>query len=259
MKHTFTFLVLPLLFLLMSCESSVESGENTFAEKISEDVIGENNFEIASRKLIREGRIEFETDDLGVTRKIILEAVAKHKAYVSSDLEDNYAERIRNTLIIRVPAENFEALYNDATVGVGEFDNKEINVKDVTAEYLDIEVRMTTKKQLEKRYTELLSQAKNVTEILEIENELGKLRADIESTEGRLKYLKDRISFSTLTISFYESNPVQTAFGGKFKSGFRNGWENLIWFFVALINIWPFILFAFGIVFGIRYYRRKKR
>jgi hypothetical protein len=103
-----------------------------------------------------------------------------------------------------------------------------------------------------------LKKAKNVIEILEIEKQIGQLRSEIESIEGRLKYLQNQVSFSTLTMTFYEDLPNQTEFGQKFKNGFRNGWDNLILFFVVLTNIWPFILIGLGLVVGLRIYRRKK-
>ena len=39
-------------------------------------------------------------------------------------------------------------------------------------------------------------------------------------------------------MTFYERIPNENQFGQKFKNGFKNGWNNLIGFFVALTNIW---------------------
>lgn len=128
----------------------------------------------------------------------------------------------------------------------------------IQAKSIETTERKLTKKELEARYLDILKQAKKVTELLEIENQIGQLRSDIESIEGRLKYLQDQVSFSTLTMTFYEAIPNETAFGQKFKNGFRNGWYNLIWFFVALTNIWPFILVGLGLILGVRFYRRKR-
>jgi predicted nucleic acid-binding Zn-ribbon protein len=41
--------------------------------------------------------------------------------------------------------------------------------------------------------------------VLQVENELSRLREQIESTEERLRYLKDQVSLSTLTITFYQT------------------------------------------------------
>jgi len=227
-------------------------------EEVIAPTTEQNTAESVERKLIKEGRVEFETGNLSATRKTIFEAVKKYKAYVSSDQEFKFPGRKSNTVVIRVPADNFDNLLSDATQGVDKFDSKEINVKDVTEEFLDIQARLKTKKELEHRFIELLKEAKNVIEILEIEKQIGQLRSDIESIEGRLKYLQDRVSFSTLTMTFYESIPNETQFGQQFKNGFRNGWDNLIWFFVVLTNIWPFILIGLALLIGLRVYRSKE-
>ncbi|MCF8258938.1 MAG: DUF4349 domain-containing protein [Flavobacteriales bacterium] len=210
------------------------------------------------RKLIKEGDVVFETEDIRSTRTNVLEVVKKHKAYVSADEEFNSSGRESSTLTIRVPAESFDQLLNEATSGVDKFERKEITVKDVTEEFLDVQARLKTKKELEARFLELLKEAKKVPDVLEIETQLGQLRSDIESVEGRLKYLESRVSLSTLTMTFYETVPTTVQFGQKFRNGFSNGWDNLIWFFVFLTNIWPFILLAFGLIIGLKLRRKKQ-
>ena len=247
------------LSIVIGCSPNPDS---TSMEAVDEEVAApttkQTTPETDERKLIKEGRVEFETGNLTSTRKTVFEAVNKHKGYISSDQEFKSPGRKSNTVIIRVPAANFDNVLKEATQGVESFESKEINVKDVTEEYLDVQARLKTKKELEQRFIELLKEAKNVTEVLEIEKQIGQLRSEIESVEGRLKYLQDRVSFSTLTMIFYESTPNETEFGRKFENGFRNGWDNLIWFFIALINIWPFILIGLGIIVGIKVYRRNR-
>jgi hypothetical protein len=259
MKHMTKYLGLIILLAIFGCAQNSDTANIEMAkEEIVAPTTEQKTNETVDRKLIKEGRVEFETDNVNTTRKTIFEAVNKYKGYVSSDQEFKSTGRKSNTVIIRVPADKFDNLLSDATIGVEKFDSKEINVKDVTEEFLDIQARLKTKKELELRYIDLLKQAKNVIEILEIEKQIGQLRSDIESIEGRLKYLQDRVSFSTLTMTFYETIPNETEFGQKFKNGFRNGWDNLIWFFVVLTNIWPFILIGLGLIFGIRFYRKRK-
>jgi len=218
----------------------------------------EYNFE---RKLIKSGDVSFETDSIAETKKRIKQAVKKYKAYISSEVEDNYYEKISNDITIRVPFENFDKLLADIGKGVERFDSKNISISDVTSEYLDVEARIKTKKELESRYHELLNKANSVSEILEIEREIANLRADIESYEGRLKYLKNQVSYSTLEVNFYKTKDIttQSKFGNKFSDGFSNGWDNFIWFFVFLANLWPFILVILTIVFFVVRHERKRR
>ena len=211
------------------------------------------------RKLIKDGNVTFETDDINATRATVFESIEKNKGYISSDREYKSNGKVSNTLIIRVPSKNFDSLLSEATQGVSKFDSKNIEIEDVTEEFLDIQARLKTKKELEIRYLEILKKANTVSEILEIEKQMGELRADIESTEGRLKYLESRVSFSTLTMIFYQKVSFDNAFGNKFKDGFKDGWENLIRFFVILTTIWPFILIGIGLIFGLIKWRKRKR
>lgn len=211
------------------------------------------------RKLIKDGRVEYQTDQIDATRQLVFAAVEKHKGYIASDQEYTTPGRTSNTLVIRVPANNFDKLLREATAGVKKFDAREINVKDVTEEFLDIQARLKTKKELEARFLELLKKANTVTEILEIEKQLATLRADIESVEGRLKYLENQVSLSSLTMTFYENTPVYTGVTADFKNGFQNGWDNLIQFFVLLTNIWPFIVLGVLLMIGLVTYRKRRR
>jgi len=252
------FCVLFFVILSMGCSKndgvSIETGTKESIASETEQLQDTN----IKRKLIKEGRVMFETNDVDATRKIIFESVKKYDAYIASDRESKSNNQVNNTLIIRVPRLNFDKLLNEATKGITKFENKDIDIKDVTEEFLDIQARIKTKKELENRYLELLKKANKVTEILEVEKQIGLLRSDIESIEGRLKYIKNKVSFSTLTITFYQTVPNKIAFGNKFKEGFENGWDNLIWFFVLLVNIWPFIIIGLGLGFGIFFWRRKK-
>lgn len=244
--------------LIVSC--SGHSSEEHYAvssEEFAAPIKAKEDQKI-ERKLIKEGWLEFETKSLLSTRNNILEAVNTYNAYISSDQEFKSTGKVSNTLAIRIPAMYFDDFLNSATEGVERFDVKNINVKDVTEEYLDVEARVKTKKALEERYVSLLEKASNITEILEIEKQIGELRTEIESIEGRLNFLQNQVSYSTLTITFYKKVPYETQFGEKFKNGLRNGWTNLVWFFVFLTNLWPFIVIGVGVFWGIRIYRRRK-
>lgn len=210
------------------------------------------------RKLIKEGFVSFETDDLKATRDHITKTVKEFKGYISSDNENRYNRKVSQTMEIRVPSAKFDEFLATATKGVGSFDSRRIDVSDVTEEFVDVEARLKAKKELETRYLQLLKEAKNVTEMLEVERELGHLRTDIESIEGRYNYLKNRVGFSTVNITFYEKIPGTNKFSSKFSDAFRNGWEGLIYFFIGLLNAWPFlIMLGVGGYFARRWWRKR--
>ncbi|GAA4793336.1 hypothetical protein GCM10023231_22000 [Olivibacter ginsenosidimutans] len=111
------------------------------------------------RKLIKEGTLTFETADLTQTKKQIMQAIKKHQGYIASENESNTSGSLNHTVIVRVPAKQFDIFIDDATKGIDRFDTKDIQVKDVTEEFVDIQARLKTKKELEQRYLDLLKKS----------------------------------------------------------------------------------------------------
>jgi hypothetical protein len=76
----------------------------------------------------------------------------------------------------------------------------------VTEQYLDVSLRLKNAREVRDRIAALLASAKTVEDSLKVERELERLSSEIERMEGRLKFLRDRAAYSTITISF---QPVQ--------------------------------------------------
>ena len=211
------------------------------------------------RMLIKTGNLTMQVDDVKQSRKQINDIANKFKAYISDERLDDYGDRLNTSLTIRVPSSSYDTLVA-LIEGVGEkTDSKSVNVQDVTEEYIDVEARLKTKKELEARYREILKQANTVTDILSVESNLNNVRAEIESMEGRLKYLMSQVSFSTLSLNFYQRLSTDYGFGGKFADGLSNGWTNFLGFFIGLANVWPFlILIGVGVWLFIRWRKKRK-
>lgn len=253
----------PLLFLFLvltfSCQNNASKERADAGNQVQMEAdVKEAPPEPVDLKLIKEGTVAFETESINETRKIILKAVERYKGYISSEQEIKHPSRYSTTLVIRVPAANFDILLNDATSGVERFETKEITVHDVSEEYVDIAARVKTKKELENRFIELLKKSKTVTEAIEIEKQIAALRGEIESIEGRMRYLDNRVSLSTLTMVINEPIEGESELGRRFSDAFGRGLDILTGFFVFLINIWPFLLIGALAVFGLRVYRRRK-
>jgi urease accessory protein UreE len=95
---------------------------------------------------------------------------------------------------------------------------------------VDVEARLAAKKKVEARYLELVAQAKTVTEVLEVERELGNVRAEIESMEGRMKVLRDQVAMSTLTITCTKPQARSDSFTPHVGVAVKEGWNNLLRF-----------------------------
>lgn len=211
------------------------------------------------RKLLKEGSVRFETHDIRETHAFITTLCRDHNAYIASESQNAYGSRLQQDLTVRIPADRFDAYVSNLVAHAGRVEQKSIDVSDVTEEFIDTEARMKTKKELEQRYRDLLRQAKNVSEVIAVEAQLVNVRADIESMEGRLKYLNDRVSLSTLDITFYEVIGTDFGFGSKSIAALGQGWDNLLAFLIGVLYLWPFILLIAAVAYGLNRWRKRKK
>ena len=278
MKHLFNlFICIAILTLVCTCSQENESLGIMVSQADSgsyehvQSATGSSQSEIPDfsevginyqRKIIKEGSISFESADAKKTRDDIVKNVNENKGYLSNDNITNYSGRTRYRITIRVPADNFDKLLEQISGTAKKVDSKEIKSLDVTEEFVDVEARIKTKKELEARYKELLKQANKVDDILTIEKEIGLLRTDIEAVEGRLRYLNDKVAYSTLIVEFYElneSSPESFGFVGKISNALYDGWTGVLWFFIGITNVWPFILMIIATIYVFRYFRKKRK
>ena len=241
-------------------EAKMAQGGGEFEAALAEDVSEQNlpPAEIIERKLIRNGSLEFQTEEVKKTKTEIEKICKELNAYISSESENNYGERLQYNQVIRVPANQFDALVARLEPLALKIENKNISTEDVTEQFIDVEARLKTKKELEARYREILKQAKTVEEIVSIESQIANVRSEIESMEGRLNFLKNQVSFSTLNVTYYETIGIDFGFASKLVQSLKGGWDNLLAFIIFLVNLWPFVLGLAALTFWF-WNKRKKR
>jgi hypothetical protein len=177
----------------------------------------------------------------------------RYGGYVVSSQASGSGEdaAVRSGLVtIRVPSLSFSRVLTDAGK-LGELRSREIDSQDVTEEFVDLEARLTNAEAQERSMRALLDQAKTVEEILQVRQVLGSIQSEIEQLKGRLRFLDEHTSYSTVTISVYESG-VQVAlvggwgFGQALKDAARGFVGTLNGMIVGLGEALPvLILFAF--------------
>lgn len=216
------------------------------------------------QKIIKTARLAFETKDVEATHKKILQLASQYKGLVQSDNSGKDYNRFFKNLTIRIPTENFQLFVDGISERVDYFDKRDISRQDVSEEFIDLEARLKAKRTLEERYLELLKKANNVKEMLEIERELSNIREEIEAKQGRLQYLQNQVSMSTVNIEFYRTTAetgITQSYGQKMKNAFQGGWNGISVFFLGILYLWPLILVAIVTVFVLRIFlkNRKKR
>ena len=90
---------------------------------------------------------------------------------------------------------------------------------------------------------------------IEIEEQIGDLREEIEAAEGRWRLMKNQVALSTLRIRMYEIHATPSQITNQIKEGFLEGWRGFIQVCMLLVYSWVFLLLA---AIGWIIYRRRK-
>jgi hypothetical protein len=166
-------------------------------------------------------------------------------------------------MVIRVPSARLDKLISDILVIAQKVEYQQIETADVTEEYIDINSRLKNQRAVERKFLLLLNRTDSIEEILKIETKLAEVRGQIESFEGRLKYLRSRVSLSTIhlnvsqKIDFKYTPEAMESFWERFKKSIDKGWKGFVVFVLFLIRLWP--LWIFGAIITIIIYRIDRR
>ena len=232
----------------------------------SNDLKTETSTATFTRKIIKDGSMEIRVKKLEQGKMQIDSLVKRFQGYYAEETFNNQDYSHDFTLKIRIPSEKFELFIAQAESAIGELVFKSVTSRDVTEEFIDLETRLKNKKNYLNRYGELLKQAKSVKDILEIEERTRVIEEEIESTEGRLKYLNNQVDFSTLELRITRKNDYnfipqnEGNFFDRLKFSLVKGWYGLVTFTLFIIRIWPFWIIVTVIYMLIRkILRRRKR
>jgi hypothetical protein len=186
-------------------------------------------------------------------------------AWVSRENMYNSDYRISTDLTIRVPADNLDKLNQSLIAIAKKVEYQNIEVADVTEEYIDVESRLKNHKALEQKYINLLRKAESMEDILKIEGKLAEVRSHIESIEGRKRYLDGRVTFSSINLNFfqrvdykYTPEPMDN-FWQRLVKALDKGWKGFVLFLLFLIRLWPFWILTVLVWFLYRTIRKRRR
>ncbi len=219
--------------------------------------------EITEKKIIKEGLMAIQVTSVKTAKSNMDALVRTHQGYYSQeDYQDSNYESTY-LLSIRIPSQLYEDFISAIESDNGKILHKTIEARDVTEEFIDITTRLENKRVYLKHYREILKKAVTIKEILEVEQYIRGLEEEIESAEGRLRYLSDKVSYSTLKLSITQPKEYKPSvfpedkFLYRLKSSFITGWDVFVELILMVVNLWPFAILLGICMFFWR--KRKKR
>jgi hypothetical protein len=149
----------------------------------------------SQKKIIRTGEIRIQVDDLKKTSTEITNKVNQIGGYVESESLSEYYSNSR----LRVPSDKLQA-FTEYIENTYEVQGKDFSSEDITDVYVDNEARLKNMKAEESQYLEIMKKAKTIEDTLKVQNELFRVRGEIESLESRQKVWDKDVSFSSVMI-----------------------------------------------------------
>ncbi|MEI9921089.1 MAG: DUF4349 domain-containing protein [Bacteroidota bacterium] len=248
--------------------AELESADTTSPEAIAQAQLGElpktDLYSNGVTKLIKTAHYRFQVSDVKKSSEAIELAIQKYPAYISaSDMKlDNPI--LENKITVRIQNEYFQELLKDIDKQALYVNFRDVKTEDVAKQFVDLESRLKTKREVEQRYMEILrSKAGTIEELLEAERQIGNLHEEIEATVSRINYLRDEVRYSTIELEFYQTINTKVATVDEIGAGSRlsdavgTGWNSVVTVVVGLVYLWPIFLLAAAGFFGYRYARRR--
>ncbi|RDU23964.1 DUF4349 domain-containing protein [Anaerosacchariphilus polymeriproducens] len=208
------------------------------------------------RKLIKNADLSVETKEFDDFINNLEKEINTLGGYTQSlDMQENGKKSVDNryaTIVARIPVEKLSDFINKVS-DTGNLTDKNINVEDVTLQYVDMESHKKALVVEQERLLEILKKAEKLEDIIAIENRLSEVRYQIESYESQMRTYDNQINYSTVTIKVTEvekETPVnKQTFFEEIKIGFVNNTDKIaigikslfIWF---IVNIPYFVILA---------------
>src|SRR5213083_1063080 len=166
----------------------------------------------ANRKLIRNATVQLEIVSFDDAVQKITALANEERGYVATTSSEKQANgKLRGTVVVKVLPENLDRFLQKVR-GLGELKNQTLGTEDVTKAYLDTDARLKNAHVIEQRLVDMLkTKTGKVSDLLQVEKELGRVREDIEKMQGELKYWDSQVQFATVTISLVEKDMEEPA------------------------------------------------
>jgi hypothetical protein len=194
--------------------SVAEQAEPTIAQvSLNQADQSQSMAEAMNRKIIRNADLTLEVGaPTEVQRKItsIAEALGGFVVTSESKLRQvgDSKQELEVNLVIRVPASQFGSALDQIRATASRVLQEKMTGQDVTEEFIDLEARIKTQKALELQFLEIMKQASKVADALEVQRQIAEVRTEIEKLEGRKRFLENRASLSTITVTLQSPNAI---------------------------------------------------
>jgi Domain of unknown function (DUF4349) len=227
----------------LHADGAAEAAPARMSDSASADLPLPGATDVLPNLVIRSGTATMQVDSLDRAIALVHGLARRVGGFIGSSTTQSGRGAVPEaTLEIRMPADRFE----DAVDGlrpIGKVESVNVTAQDVGEEYVDVQARMANDHRLETRLIELVAQRTGkLSDVLAVEQELARVREEIERYQGRLRYLQTRAAVSTLSLTIHMPIPVvDEGSPGVMGEAVRDAWRN----FIAVV---AFVIQSLGVI-----------
>jgi len=175
------------------------------------------------------------TNNIGEDRKVVYTAAfvlrvasvrntADQIQDIAQDMGGFIQSATLNSVVFRVEPEKFDKAVG-LIASLGEVEEKNIQSRDVTAEYTDLKLRIEVAEKSQQRLMTLVDRLEKTKDILEAERDIRRLTEEIETLKGKMRVMQNQVNWSTVSVALREKVRDQ-AFSYRKQQGPRFSWMN---------------------------------
>jgi hypothetical protein len=222
--------------------------------------VGEANAaHVSGPMIIRTAQLALITKDFDNARSSVDAILKRHRGYVG-ELKVGGSTGSGRTLTatLRVPADQLDASLTDLKT-LGRVETESQRGQDVTSQYVDLQARLANARNTEQRLTDLLRQRTGkLSDVLEVEQEVDRVRGEIEQMEAERKNMSNQVSFATLNATITEDYKAQlqvvppstsTRLSNAAVAGYKSMVDGMVGLALFLLENIPTLLFWLAVLF----------
>ncbi|MEU4474760.1 DUF4349 domain-containing protein [Micromonospora sp. NPDC023888] len=199
---------------------------------------GAPDLRVDQRAIIYTGSMRVQVDDVDAKAREVSALVTRSGGFIGGDQRRSAGADAVAELQLRVPAAKFTEVV-DEIARRGSQQSREISTEDATEAIVDLDARITSQRARVESARRLLARATSITDLVSLENELGRREADLASLEAKQRRLADLTALSTITVTLV--GPAAKAAEEKAETGFlvglKGGWKAFVASLTVLLTV----------------------
>ncbi len=164
---------------------------------------GQTDTGAVERKIVTNVDLNIRVDDVNDAMEAVTQLVESSGGFVVTVTRNEDEFESSAFMSFRVPSNNLEATLSRVRDISERVERENRSSQDVTAEYVDVEARLSNLRAAEQQLLALYERSGKVSDVLEVQRELTNVRGNIESLQGRLNYLSQTTATSLVSVWFH--------------------------------------------------------